>query len=129
MKAEYYFFLFKYRNTPCTVTWVTPASIVFVFKPLTVMSKFNKHKIINTQSQKITKNNINQMKYKQNSKLNLKPTIKDINYKYKIDLEQLVWYINLKSSDSKWTKNVIEKRQSKFIYIIIPLEEDASWRI
>lgn len=93
------------------------------------MSKFNKHKIINTQSQKITKNNINQMKYKQNSKLNLKPTIKDINYKYKIDLEQLVWYINLKSSDSKWTKNVIEKRQSKFIYIIIPLEEDASWRI
>lgn len=106
-------FLFKYRNTPSTVTEICPSELIFSYKPLTLLSYCVSKSNSNTEEKKLTsykvkKENENQLfeKCSKSKIFNLKEGEK-------------ILYLNPNMKDeTKWVKGFICKRLSKTLYVV-----------
>lgn len=103
-------FLFKYRNTPCTVTGVCPSEVVLAYKPITLLSYC---KIKNDVEVKVTKYKLRKIAEKNDFINNEKCKHFDLK-----EGEKILYLNPNQSNTAKWIEGFIRKRLSKSLYLI-----------
>lgn len=111
-------FLFKYRTTPSSVTGVSPANMIFQFKPRTLLDilKFN----TNTKEY-VKRGNLNQPG-KEAQKKNCDNKLVNSNLRTKVcefSTNEKIFYRNVFCNTVKWIPGVILRKLSKYRYLII----------
>lgn len=110
-------FLFSYRNTPSTITGMSPSEIIFNHKPNTFLSLLNKESIVKNEKREsyVSKSKEN---IQNNCKENIQNNCNLNNFDLKVN--DLVLYMNnFKNNFPKWWDAKILARISKFVYKII----------
>ncbi|XP_058122770.1 uncharacterized protein LOC131293704 [Anopheles ziemanni] len=95
--------LFKYRNSPCTVTKVTPSERVFCYVPHTVTAKVNP-----------IKGNERQMSTMEESRSQSKIVGNQVEY----EEEESVFYRNHFKEHMRWIPAIVKKKISGLRYLI-----------